>query len=49
MPRWSCALGHRIEADSQEELVRKIQEHMRREHGMEMSRERILRELEDER
>lgn len=49
MPRWTCALGHRIEADSEDELVRKIQDHMRKEHGMEMSRERILRDLQDER
>lgn len=49
MPRWSCSLGHRIEADTKDELVRAIQEHMRREHGMELSRERILRDLEDER
>jgi predicted small metal-binding protein len=49
MPRWSCALGHRLEADSRDELVTKIQEHMRREHGLELSRERILRDLEDER
>lgn len=48
MPRWSCALGHRVEADSEEELIQKIQEHMRREHGMEMSRDRVLRELRDE-
>ncbi|HEY6104120.1 MAG TPA: DUF1059 domain-containing protein [bacterium] len=48
MPRWSCALGHRVEADNEEELIQKIQEHMRREHGMEMSRDRVLRELRDE-
>lgn len=48
MPRWTCALGHRVEADSEDELVRKVQEHMRREHGMELSRERILRDLRDE-
>jgi len=48
MPRWTCALGHRLEADTQEELVQKIQEHMRKDHGMELSRERILRELLDE-
>lgn len=48
MPRWSCALGHRIEADSEEELITRIQEHMRREHGVEMSRERIARDLRDE-
>ena len=48
MPRWTCALGHRVEADSEEELIVKIQDHMRREHGMEMSQERIQRELRDE-
>ncbi len=48
MPRWTCTLGHRIEADSEDELVRKIQEHMRKEHRMELSRDRILRDLRDE-
>ena len=48
MRRWTCALGHRIEADTEEELIVKIQDHMRREHGVEMSRERIQRELRDE-
>ena len=48
MPRWTCALGHRIEAGSEDELVRRIQDHMRKEHGMELSRDRILRELRDE-
>ncbi|MDQ7842869.1 MAG: DUF1059 domain-containing protein [Armatimonadota bacterium] len=48
MPRWTCALGHRLEADSEEELVQKIQDHMRRDHGMELSRERILRDLREE-
>ena len=48
MLRWTCALGHRIEADTEEELIVKIQDHMRREHGVEMSRERIQRELRDE-
>jgi predicted small metal-binding protein len=48
MPRWTCALGHRIEADTEDELITRIQDHMRREHGMEMSRERIEREIRDE-
>jgi predicted small metal-binding protein len=48
MPRWTCALGHRIEADTENELITKIQDHMRREHGMEMSRERIERDIRDE-
>lgn len=46
--RWTCALGHRVEAETEDELVRKVQEHLRRDHGMELSRERILRELRDE-
>lgn len=46
--RWTCALGHRVEAETEDELVTRIQEHMRREHGMELSRERILRDLRDE-
>ena len=48
MRRWTCALGHRVEADSEEDLIVKIQDHMRREHGVEMSRERVERELRDE-
>lgn len=47
--RWSCSMGHRVEADTEEELVRKVQEHMRKEHGMEVSRDRILSDLRDER
>ncbi len=46
--RWTCALGHRIEADTEEELVRRVQEHMAREHGMEVSADRIRRELREE-
>lgn len=48
MRRWTCALGHRMEAESEEELITKVQEHMRQEHGMELSRERIERDLKDE-
>ena len=47
-PRWACSLGHRVEAETEEELVRKVQEHMRRDHGMEISPERILRDLREE-
>lgn len=46
--RWSCAVGHRVEADTEEDLVRKVQEHMRNDHGMEVSRDKILRELREE-
>jgi predicted small metal-binding protein len=49
MPRrWTCVLGHRIEADSEEELVRRVQEHMAREHGVEIPADRIRRELREE-
>jgi predicted small metal-binding protein len=41
-------LGHRVEAETEDELVRRIQEHMRQDHGMEISRERVLRDLRDE-
>ncbi len=41
-------MGHRVEADSEEELVRLIQEHMRKEHGMEIAAERIRRDLREE-
>jgi predicted small metal-binding protein len=46
--RWTCALGHRVEAETEDELVRRIQEHMRQDHGMEISRERVLRDLQEE-
>ncbi len=41
-------MGHRVEAETDEELIRKVQEHMRQDHGMEISRERVLRDLRDE-
>ena len=46
--RWSCAVGHRVEAETEDELVRKVQEHMRNQHGMEISEERIRRDLREE-
>jgi len=46
--RWTCALGHRLEAETEDELVRKVQEHIRNDHGMEISRERIMRDLREE-
>ncbi|MGH2452158.1 MAG: DUF1059 domain-containing protein [bacterium] len=41
-------MGHRLEADTEDELVHKIQEHMRKDHGMEISEDRIRRDLRDE-
>ncbi len=40
---WACAMGHVVHADSDDELVRKAREHMKNEHGMEVSREEILK------
>jgi hypothetical protein len=37
-------MGDRVEAATEEELVRRVQEHMRQDHGM-VSRGRILRRL----
>src|SRR3972149_1956466 len=31
---WACSMGHPVEANSEEELVRKAQEHMQKEHGL---------------
>jgi len=41
-------MGHRLEADTEDELVHQIQEHMRKDHGMEISEDRIRRDLRDE-
>jgi len=35
--RWSCSMGHPVEAQNEDNLVRKAQEHMRREQGMKIS------------
>lgn len=47
-PRWICAIGHRVEAETEEELVGKVQDHMRQDHGVEVTREDILRDLREE-
>jgi len=41
---WACSMGHPVEANSEEELVRKAQEHMQKEHGTKVSREEVLRD-----
>jgi predicted small metal-binding protein len=40
---WVCAKGHVVHADSDDDLVRKAQEHMKKEHGTEISREDVLK------
>jgi predicted small metal-binding protein len=41
---WACAMGHPVHADGEDELVRKAQEHMQKDHGMKVSREEVLRD-----
>lgn len=41
--RWACSMGHPVEADNEEELVRKAQDHMKKEHSKDVSREEVLR------
>lgn len=40
---WACAMGHTVHAESDDDLVRKAQEHMRKEHGQSISREEVLK------
>ncbi len=40
---WQCGCGHMVHGNSEEEVVTKAQEHMRKEHGKEASREEILK------
>ena len=39
----ACSMGHMVHADSEDDLVRKAQEHMKKEHGMDISREDVLK------
>lgn len=39
----TCTCGHVVHADSDEELVRKVQEHMKQAHGKDISREEVLK------
>jgi len=39
----TCACGHMIHADSDDEMVRKAQEHMKMAHGKPISREEVLK------
>jgi predicted small metal-binding protein len=41
---WTCACGHMVHADEDDELVGMVQEHMRTGHGKEVSREEVLRQ-----
>ncbi len=40
---WQCACGYVAHGDSEDEIVRKAQEHTRKEHGKEVTREEVLK------
>lgn len=44
---WACAMGHTVHAESDDELVTKAQEHMKKEHGMDISREDVLKDAHE--
>lgn len=39
---WTCPAGHVIHGNGEDEIVRRAQEHMRTDHGKEISREEVL-------
>lgn len=39
----TCACGHVVHGDTDDELVRQMQEHMRKAHGKEITREEVLK------
>jgi predicted small metal-binding protein len=40
-------MGHTVHADSDDELVRKAQEHMKKEHGRDITREDVLKDAHE--
>ncbi len=40
---WTCACGHVVHGNSDEEIVKRAQEHVRKAHGKEESRDQILK------
>ncbi|HLE77657.1 MAG TPA: DUF1059 domain-containing protein [bacterium] len=40
---WACSMGHPVTADSEDELVKAAQEHMKKEHGMDISRDEVMK------
>lgn len=43
-----CGCGQVVHADSDDELVKSMQEHMRKAHGKEISREEVLKMATEE-
>ncbi len=44
---WSCSCGHVVHADSDDEAVRKAQDHMRKAHSKEVTREQVLKDAKE--
>jgi len=46
---WVCSCGHVVHGDSDDQIVKAAQEHMRRAHGKEVSREDVLKVAQEHR
>jgi len=40
---WVCSCGHVVHGDSDDQIVKSAQDHLRRVHGKEVSREDVLK------
>lgn len=40
---WTCTCGHMVHADADDDMVRRAQEHMKKEHGKNITREEVLK------
>ena len=43
---WTCGCGYMVHADSEDDMVRRVQQHMREAHNQEVSPEEILQKAE---
>jgi predicted small metal-binding protein len=46
---WVCSCGHVVHGDSDDQIVKAAQDHMRRVHGKEVPREDVLKAAEEHR
>lgn len=44
---FTCTCGRVVHADSDDDMVRRVQEHMKAEHGKNISREEVLKTAKD--
>ena len=44
---FTCTCGHMVHADSDDDMVRRVQDHKKREHGENISREEVLKMAKD--